>query len=516
LEWTVAIAATAIGIALHGLFAHYGSALWRDEVGSLRTASAEWPDLWRLMEFESFPPLWDVLLRGWLAVGGGTSDTTLRLFGSLWGVVLLAAVWLVFRSTGRAVPLVSLALLAVNPEVVRWSASLRPWSLGAALGLLMAVLVFKATHQPDRRTTVAAALVSIIAVQALYQNAILLAAAIGCSSLPWIRRSDWKRVGTGVAIGGVAAVSLLPYVGIMSRRADWHGLGASPVTLTELIGKLWELVTASGPLVGVLWCALPVAAVVATFATRLQRDTRVCLIGAALLGAAGILLFYLQLGYPTQRWYYLSVAAQIAVLTEAALAVDLTSRLVRHARVGMAVIALAAGTWPAIAALRVPQTTMNVVATIVTNGAQPGDLVVVSPWYFATSFTYYYRGTVETMAIPPLADIHIHRYDLLKQAMSVADALHPLRDRLQKVLESGHRVWIVGGLIAPQAGAMSVLTRRPPLPETGWNSQPYEEAWMMEIAVFLGSHAKAGVSVPTPDSVRPFESPGLTVMQGWK
>ena len=515
-ELAVAVIATLTSMALHGVFIQHSPALWRDEVNSLKTASAAWPDLWRLMEFESFPPLWDVALGGWLAVGGGASDTTLRIGGAIGGLMLLGSVWFAVGRLGRAVPLVSLSLLAVNPEVIRWGASLRPWSLGAAFGVVMIVLTYHAAIGRSWRVSAAAMLIGLIAVQTIYQNAILLTVAIVCAVAPLVWQRQWGRATVPIGIGAICLASLLPYAGIIARRADWDGLSETPITVAELGGKLWEVLTASGQIVAVVWCLLPIAAVVLMVISTSHRSLRGYACSVVVLGVAALMGFYLLFRYPTQRWYYLPLAVLVAVAFEIAIAIDRGARHVRFARVGLALIVLLAGTGPAITALRVPQTTMNVIAGLVDRHAESGDLIVVSPWYYAVSFTHYYRGGLETMTIPPLADVSVHRYDLLKKAMCQVDVMRPVRERIQQVLSSGHRIWLVGALAAPAPGEATRPPAPPPLPRTRWNSSPYEEAWILEIGEFLTKHTKAGGMIPLPMPAGSLEVPTLAVMQGWR
>jgi hypothetical protein len=501
---------------LHAVFTASASALWRDEINSIATASVPLADLSGILQFESFPPLYDLLIRGWLLLGGSASDIALRIAGSAGGLLLLATIWFATWRLGRTLPVISLALLAVNPEIIRWGASLRAWSLGAALGLVMVVLIFEAANVRTRRGMLMATLAAVLAVQTVYQNSVLLAIVLGCAAAPWLWRRDWSTVGRLAAIGAIACASMLPYWSVLRRRADWQGLTATPVASMDLLSKLWELLSASGPVASVAWCALPVAAVVFAIRSERYRRLRFYLISVAALATVGLFVFYLGFKYPTQRWYYFALAPLIAVTAEIALTLDSHSIYLRRARILVAVSILLAGTLPAFRAVQVRQTTMNVVASIVMSGAETGDLIVISPWYYGVSFTYYYRGSLQVMTIPPLGDVRVHRYDLLKNAMLDPDPMKPLREQLQRVLESGHRIWLVGGLETSEAGTVIDRPGTPPLPRTRWNSSPYEEAWSREIGQFLAAHTTPGELVPMTQFAQPFETPTVAVIRGWK
>src|SRR5208283_2563052 len=134
------------------------------------------------------------------------------------------------------------------------------------------------------------------------------------------------------------------------------------------------------------------------------------------------------------------------------------------ARVGvlaLAVAALLVSVSPsAFAALRWRQTNGDLVAAQVARNADADDLVIVHPWYFGLTYGYYYRGAAEWTTLPPLADYRFHRYDLLKEKLATTNAIAPVLARLETVLRSGHRVWLVGNISAPPAGAP--IPRDPP------------------------------------------------------
>src|SRR5437867_1197811 len=229
LEWSISLATTILAAALYATFLFNAGALWRDEVNSVNVASAtSLSMMWRSSEFDSFPILWLLLLRAWIATGIGATDVGLRVFGVMGGVALVGAIWFAAWRLGQGVPLVSLALLAVNPVVVRWGASVRAWGLGAALLLVSLVSLKAATDSPTPRSVVLAALAAILSVQTLFHNAVLLAAIVaGCVAIAVARR-EWTHALVPIVIGVVAAISLLPYVATIGRVNQWSTLVQVP------------------------------------------------------------------------------------------------------------------------------------------------------------------------------------------------------------------------------------------------------------------------------------------------
>ena len=515
LEHRLAIALVVISISLHIVFITHAGGLWRDEVSSLTTVSGSWSDQARLLEFESFPAFWPIVLRGWIALGGGTSDASLRVFGVLGGLCLVAAVWFALRRLGKNVPILSLALLAINPEIVRRAASLRAWGLGAAFVLVVIVAAWEAAQRWSLRRLILATGVALAATQTVYQNVVLVAASIGCAMAVALSRRAWRALAALAAAGVLCALSLLPYSGLIARRRDWNRLSERPQTTAELTSRLWEVLQSAGPVVAAMWIALFVVAAFCLTRPSIGRAARAYAISVCALSAVALLIFYLQFGLPTRGWYYVSLAAIMAVTAETVIVLS-AGVVLRRLRMILAVLVVIAGIGPTVRALQQPHTNVDVLAAHLFANATPADLVVVFPWFYAVTFAHYDRGPADSMTIPPLADVRAHRYDLLKSAMLDPDALRPLLERLQSVLSAGGRVWVIGEL--PRVPPFARITRLgpPPLPATGWRSDPYETRWSQEVSHFLAVHTTSRRVVAIPEASDALEAPTLTVFEGWK
>src|SRR5882762_6265658 len=111
METMVALAGTAFAAILLVITAISAGPLWRDEVNSINMA--EMPslkELWSNMPFESFPPLWLFILRGYGLLGLAGSDLSIRLLGLCVGLLFLASLWLCARWMGSRAPILSIAL----------------------------------------------------------------------------------------------------------------------------------------------------------------------------------------------------------------------------------------------------------------------------------------------------------------------------------------------------------------------------------------------------------------------
>jgi hypothetical protein len=527
-EAALALIVTLGAGLLLGVFVTHATSLWRDEVSSVNTQSVpSLAEMWRLAEFESFPPLWMLLLRGWIGLGGGATDMSLRIFGLIGPAALIAAVWFAARRLGRWSPAVTLAVVATNPELLRWSATIRPWGLGAALAIAVIPLLWDATVAPTRRRIGLAALVAILSVQCLFQNAIFLAAVAAGAMAVAARRQDWRRIWVPLGIGAAAALSLLPHLSMIRRRGDWNALGSWPITFAELGGRFWAVVQAAGLVPAMVLTALVVAAAGVTAAVLLRTpgrhtDTSTTDHGAfaglvLLFSLAGILVFYRLLQYPTQPWYYLGVITILGLCSETVLVLVLPGRHVGPIFILLTCIVLVAGGNGAWTAIQNRQTNIDVLASYLNGAVRPGDMVVTNPWFLGVTLSRYYSGPAAISTVPPIADQRVSRYDLLKAQMLRPDPMAPVLGRIESVLKGGHRVWLVGNYEPPPAGLTPADLRLPPppLPERGWASAPYELLWSFQLGGFLRDHAVSMETVPPGVSGGPLEHATLHTFAGW-
>jgi len=207
-EWILALAATVTVVWLHFFFLLHAGGLWRDEVNLInlsgRQSLAE-------MSKDSFPVLMPLLVSGWTAIGLGQSDLSLRLLGALIGLALPAALWFAAWKIRRAPPLIGLVLLAVNSTMIMFGDSLRAFGLGSMLILLTTSAAGWFLKSPTWRRTAVLASLAVLSVQALFQNAIFIAAICLGGWAVCARQKNWGMAVKILAVAAVSAASLLPY-----------------------------------------------------------------------------------------------------------------------------------------------------------------------------------------------------------------------------------------------------------------------------------------------------------------
>jgi len=127
-------------------------------------------------------------------------------------------------------------------------------------------------------------------------------------------------------------------------------------------------------------------------------------------------------------------------------------------------------------------------------------------------------GIVRTlwMTLPELSEKRIHRYDLLKAKMEQSDAIDDVRSAVTRTLQSGNRVWLVGGAQLSPEEAAFVLSPAPD-PKFGWDSGMYDYAWSTQLGKFLQQHVIDGEVVLSPMSgVNSNENIPLLIARGWR
>jgi hypothetical protein len=503
-ERALALAATAVAVALHGRLLLCAGPLWRDEINTVAVATQ--PTLvgiWRLLERESFPLLPYVLLRAWSGLRLGT-DAGLRVFGLVVGLSAVAALWWNRRRFGTAPPVLALVLFALNPVVVRWGDSIRGYGLGQLAVVLAFTLVFEVVRRPRPLTVGLAVLAAVAAVQTVYQNSVLvLAIGVGGAVVALAGRR-FRRAGLALGIGAAAAVSLLPYLAVMARAREYRLVsieGATPGHLASVFGRALGAEIGMGwpgRLLALGWVVAVAGALVtvAIHAGASRRRRLQALYGLLVLAIAipAQLVFFLWVGFPTTPWYSLSLLAVMAVALEAMLQV--ASPAIRLGRLVLAAALLVLATPTAFQSLGLRQTNMDMAAAAVA-GARPGDFVVVSPWFLGVSFNRYYTGAAPWATIPPLADTSVHRTDLLARQLQAEDPIGPLLVRIETTLRTGHRVYWVG---LPAPAVARPPARLPPLPGpvNGTVQGIYCANWTQHVAAALREHGDTTEAVPLP------------------
>jgi hypothetical protein len=207
----------------------------------------------------------------------------------------------------------------------------------------------------------------------------------------------------------------------------------------------------------------------------------------------------------------------IAVAVDGALSAFDKKLLGSYARQLIAVSIVFLGFLPMLDAAKTRQTNSDLIAAQLQVSANPGDFILVIPWYYGVSFDRYYTGATPWMTLPIISDHKTHRYDLSKEQMVLKEPLVSIIDAMTNTLKSGNRIYLVGSTIVPPIGKL--LTLKPaPSDKHGWNEGAYSYSWMTQVGYFLQNRVTKVEKFNLPDvfHISPYENMGLMVVQGWK
>ncbi|MDW8318638.1 MAG: hypothetical protein RMN53_12450 [Anaerolineae bacterium] len=236
--------------------------LWYDETVSVYLAGQSAPALIGHTARDIHPPLYYLLLRGWLLLAGyptGQADPTghrlefmAAFFSVAFGVLLVPLGWQLAQRLRlpQPAPTLSALLLALSPFGVWYSQEVRMYTVGAALGLvcLLSTAALLAPRTSARRLPRAAlvyALAAAAGMYTLYYFAFLLL-SLNALVLGWavLRRRRWgdggRRLAAWLAAQTAAALLYLPWLPVAWRQAT-----DPPVPPWRTPPQLWEALVES-------------------------------------------------------------------------------------------------------------------------------------------------------------------------------------------------------------------------------------------------------------------------------
>ena len=521
----LAIIGTVVAIYLHILFGMNAGALWRDEVSTLEVATMRtFAEMWANLSFESFPALYFVILRFFAGVPASVSDGSLRVFGTAIGLLVLFAVWLNARWLRLGVPLITLALIGFNPMVIRYGDSIRAYGLGILLALLTIGAMWRLIESFTLRRVIVALVIAVLSVQSVYYDAVLLFALCLTAATVMLRRRQIVQALTVLAIGGVAAASLLPYIPTVQRVRSGSFMWQEPFTLSGVWTKAAETLGSPLPFGGWIWLILLTTAVVIGLWAALRtpaptdevanHDRLLFALMALFLGAICYAGFLRVLNYSTKPWYFVTFVAFAATCIEMIFSSVGRKEKALLARSVCALLLMGVSFVPALQGLEGRQTNADIIAARLTRSATQDDLVVINPFIYGISFRRYYHGVAPYVTLPPMKDLRTHRVDLAKQQMMSAHPIAPVLRRMAEVLHAGHTVWLIGGLnyVPPGRQPFSIP------PGSAGNYYAYYVAWSEQASFFVQTHSKtlAPLPVPCDQPVVRYEDVPLTAIRGWR
>ncbi|HEV3393004.1 MAG TPA: hypothetical protein VG103_05785 [Chthoniobacterales bacterium] len=517
-------------IVLHVRVLVHAGPLWRDEVSSFYVATA--PNLQAFRDslvLDPFPILFVTVLRVWIALGFGSSDFGLRLLAFLIGTSLIGAIWLCCRMIDkeRWAPLWPLALFGLTPVTLIEGDSLRAYGLGL-IGIVMSFgLVWRLAFRPWRLgTAVAAAICALLAVQSLYLNSLILFAICLAGIIASFRRKQFVPLAGIFFVGLIAALSLLPYAGIMRDAHEQLALQREFQTVSNGMSSLISAGALRGTaakLVCILLFSIGLSVVSLPSLRRPLFDrikgTSDSLVFAMIVVMAGAITtfgFLWSSGVHSPRYRLPFTAA--ATLSMQVVYVTLRKNI------GLTVANLVGSGLTAAAFIpssyhlsELRRTNCDLAAAVVANSAAQDDLVIVTRFTHAPTFQRYYRGTAPWTSVPAVADHLQHRAYLARSVKLNPDTIRDILLSIESELKAGHKVFLVGRFPLSEIGRPVSITSTP---ESGssWRLGIYLNMWRSQIVNLLGQHAVQVLKIALNESppIDPQEKEDVFLFSGWK
>jgi mannosyltransferase len=421
-----------------------GVGFWIDEGLSVGIADRPLSDIPDALQLDGSPPLYYLLLHGWMRLAG-TSEEATRALSLLFALAAVPVAWWAARTLfGARAGWMAGVLAATNPFLTHYAQETRMYALVALLALVACAAFGRAVAVPDEphRRRWALGYAACLAVMLYTHNwALFFGAACGAA---WIglliatRDAAERRellIAGAIAFGGALAI-YAPWIPTTLYQAAHTGAPwAEAPTVLALLGVPGRLLGQFAQVALLLSAGAGLAALFARRDGRLAPGGR---LAAALLGIALLtVLLAWTLSQVSPAW-----AARYLAVGLAPLLLAVAAGLGNAGRLGVAglIVAalLAAGDTP-------PDDKSNVrdIADVIAPSLRPGDLVVSTQPEQIPVLAYYLPAGLRYATLTgPVSDTGVTDWrdgpERLR-ATSAARDLQPLLDGL----EPGRRLALV-------------------------------------------------------------------------
>jgi uncharacterized membrane protein len=222
------------------------SDLWLDEALTVNIAKLPLSDLEPALRKDGAPPLFYVLLHGWIQVFG-SSDVAVRALSGVLGLAMLPLAYFAGRRLGGADPVrrrwigwTAVLVVAASPYAIRYSTEARMYMLAMVLVLLGYLALWRATEKPTFWPLAGVALVTAALLYAQYWAFFLLGVVVLTQLwVAWRNPGDPRRAAirilVAIAVGGLLFLPWFPtFVYQMQHTGTPWDTAVSPPTNAAL------------------------------------------------------------------------------------------------------------------------------------------------------------------------------------------------------------------------------------------------------------------------------------------
>ena len=460
-HWLWPILALAAFVRFYDLTA---AAIWGDEGSSLLLARHSLGGIWTHAAFDVHPPLYFMLLHGWIELFGD-GILAIRSLSALMGIAAVGlGIWLVDRLATRRAAFIAGLLLALLPTAVRYSQEVRMYALLGLLLMAASLALVYWIRRPQRSRYLV--FYALLMSAAFYTHYFAVLAAL-CHWLylivirvqrgyrfRHIQRSTWWLANLAIVVLYLPwlphLLNLLQHLEQLKAGGD---VGWEPaVTLGSMPSMIWSwLIQDDGehlplPVFAALPLALLVLAVVAVLRDR--SVSRGSILLALYTGLPLLLVFAVSFITPVFIERYLTAYA-LGLPMLAALAIDRLYSQVRF----LALAVLVSLTGVELVGVNNNATVdsndqLDRVVNYVNRHFLPGDRIVTSDMLWYLSYVYYDRtGAQVRLYTPPAENGRSTRPNEYGFGTLVNSDIY--LDHLTGLPGSG-RVWLIGTLDAPE------------------------------------------------------------------
>ncbi len=440
---------TILGLVLRIGMARRGG-LWCDEAQFLWIVRM--PTLQGMIDFlrhhESHPPLFYILMRGWLGVFGDSEPAALSLPILLGTALIPAAHYVANRVFSSYTGLIAASLITASPVLANYSGHVRPYSLLPLLCLTSVYLLWRGLGGGGARIWAAQAIIGLAmllthnwAWMVFGAEATVVAICLLAGRLSSTILGHWLLAQVVVIVG------YAPWVPALLFQVRHAGYGPRSVNLLEATSVFAEMMT-SLPSVVVLGLMLPLIVVaIGQLRDRSARENMAPFLdtwGIALLPFAGIPVIAFAtavlLSYRNNLCHTLSLIMLtpciIVVIAFLISAWSSQPRLVGGLLVSTYLLS-------SLQLLGWQKANTSALARAVAARAEPSDIVVVTPCWFASSFDYYFKPKNLQIVYPYNFAAGPIYYDRLRDRLLDPEPMTRFRAEIDQAYQAGQRIWLV-------------------------------------------------------------------------
>lgn len=393
------------------------SSLWLDESLSVNIARLPVGDIFSWLRHDGHPPLYYLLLHGWMELFG-TGDVAVRALSGVFGLLTLPLAYIAGRRRGG--PLLgwlTVTVFALSAYMVRYSDEARMYSLVMLLTVGGYLLVDDVVRR-GRRTPVRLVAIALVAAALLYTHywALWLLGSAGIVLLwrAWRERDAAVRrpaveVVCALMIGGLLFLPWIPSMLYQSAHTGtpWASPSrpttAAAFTFNDLGSGLYSDAGFFAIVLGVLILLAVFGRAVDSRRIDLDIRTRPQLRAEALVAGLTFTLA-ITISYALRGAFATRYAAVVMPFLALLVAGGLTRFAGRWVRFGVVVVVCAFLGLGALWNVADTRTQVGEIGAAIDANAKPGDLVVFCPDQLGPSGSRTITADVEKVAYPTFGD----------------------------------------------------------------------------------------------------------------